>query len=93
MKPETVRVPRYLPDTAEVRQDLLDYYFEVQRFDRDLARDPEQVENVAGLAPYRDALRRLRGELDAWLRETGDPRMAGDDDRWDRFPFYGQSAK
>jgi hypothetical protein len=28
-------VPRFLPDTADVRQDLLDYYFEVERFDRD----------------------------------------------------------
>ena len=59
----------------------------------DLKRDPEQVENVAGRPQYRDAQRRLRAELDAWLRETGDPRMAGDDDRWDRFPYYGQPAK
>jgi N-sulfoglucosamine sulfohydrolase len=59
----------------------------------DLKTDPEQLENVAGRAPYRDAQLRLRAELDAWLRETGDPRMAGDDDRWDRFPYYGQPAK
>ena len=38
MKPERVQVPGFLPDTAEVRNDLLDYYFEVQRFDRDLGR-------------------------------------------------------
>ena len=30
-------MPPFLPDTAEVRGDLLDYYFEVQRFDRDSA--------------------------------------------------------
>jgi hypothetical protein len=36
MKTETVKVPAFLPDTPEVRSDLLDYYFEVQRFDRDL---------------------------------------------------------
>ena len=59
----------------------------------DLKGDPEQLENVAGRPPYRDAQRRLRAELDAWLRDTGDPRMAGDDDRWDRFPYYGQPAK
>ena len=59
----------------------------------DLRRDPEQVENVAGRPHYRDAQRRLRAELDAWLRATGDPRMITDDDRWDRFPYYGQPAK
>jgi N-sulfoglucosamine sulfohydrolase len=31
---EEVVVPPSLPDTPEVRGDLLDYYFEVQRFDR-----------------------------------------------------------
>jgi N-sulfoglucosamine sulfohydrolase len=59
----------------------------------DLARDPAQVENVAGNAAYRDAQQRLRVELDRWLRETGDPRATVDDDHWDRFPYYGQPAK
>ena len=59
----------------------------------DLTRDPDQIENVAGRPQYRDVQRRLRAELDAWLRETGDPRMAGDDDRWDRFPYFGERAK
>jgi arylsulfatase A-like enzyme len=36
MKPEEVIVPAYLPDTSEIRSDILDYYFEVQRFDRDV---------------------------------------------------------
>src|SRR5262245_15537080 len=49
----TVKVPAFLPDTPLVRQDLLDYYAEVQRFDRQLA----------GLL---DALER-RGELDNTL--------------------------
>jgi arylsulfatase A-like enzyme len=34
MKPEQVELPFCLPDTPEVRSDVLDYYFEVQRFDR-----------------------------------------------------------
>ena len=59
----------------------------------DVGRDPDQVRNLAGQPQYRDVQRRLRSELDAWLRETGDPRMAGDDDRWDRFPYFGQPAK
>jgi arylsulfatase A-like enzyme len=35
MKPEEVFVPPYLPDTTEVRNDILDYYYASQRFDRD----------------------------------------------------------
>ena len=34
MKPEDVRVPGFLPDTPEVRDDILDYYYEVQLFDQ-----------------------------------------------------------
>lgn len=33
MKPEDVQLPPYWPDSPEVRSDMLDYYFEVQRFD------------------------------------------------------------
>lgn len=35
---EDVRVPPFLPDTAEIRSDLLDYYFEVEWFDTQLGR-------------------------------------------------------
>ncbi|MCZ2073807.1 MAG: sulfatase [Bryobacterales bacterium] len=34
MNPEHVRVPAWLPDSPEIRRDILDYYFEIQRFDR-----------------------------------------------------------
>ena len=33
---EDVRVPPFLPDHPEVRSDILDYYFEIQRFDSQL---------------------------------------------------------
>jgi arylsulfatase A-like enzyme len=35
MKTDLVRVPGFLPDTDCVRNDILDYYFEVERFDRE----------------------------------------------------------
>ena len=59
----------------------------------DLRRDPDQLTNVAGQPAHRAAQQRLRAELDRWMRETGDPRATVDDDRWDRFPYYGQPAK
>jgi uncharacterized sulfatase len=36
MKPQDVQVPACLPDSEIVRKDLCDYYFEVQRFDREV---------------------------------------------------------
>jgi len=58
----------------------------------DLRRDPHQVNNVAGAREHQAAQRRLREELDRWMRTTGDPRATADDDRWDRFPYYGPPA-
>jgi len=34
LKADDVRVPPFFPDTAEVSSDILDYYFEVERYDR-----------------------------------------------------------
>jgi len=59
----------------------------------DLRRDPHQLENVAGRPVHAVSQRRLRQQLEDWLRDTGDPRATKDDDRWDRFPYYGQPAK
>jgi arylsulfatase A-like enzyme len=59
----------------------------------DLRRDPDQLKNIAGQSAHRATQQRLRADLDRWLRETGDPRATADDDRWDRFPYYGQPAK
>jgi N-sulfoglucosamine sulfohydrolase len=36
LKAENVQVPPCFPDVPEVRNDLLDYYFEIQRFDREI---------------------------------------------------------
>jgi hypothetical protein len=59
----------------------------------DLGRDPDELRNVAGQSAYTAAQRRLREQLDSWLRDTGDPRASVDDDRWDRFPYYGPPIK
>lgn len=44
LRPESVVVPPSLPDTPEVRSDILDYYFAVGRFDRDLGKALEALE-------------------------------------------------
>ena len=60
----------------------------------DLHADPAQLKNVAGDARHSAAKARLRKMLDEWMRTTGDPRATTDDDRWDRYPYYGgQPAK
>jgi arylsulfatase A-like enzyme len=59
----------------------------------DLRKDPEGLTNVAGDPAYAEALARLRRDLETWQRSTGDPRLAADDDRWDRYPYYGGPAK
>jgi N-sulfoglucosamine sulfohydrolase len=53
MKPDEVKVPACLPDNEIIRKDLCDYYFEVQRFDREVGE-------------ILDVLRR-NGELDRTL--------------------------
>ena len=36
LDPKRVEVPKAWPDSAEVRSDICDYYFEVERFDREI---------------------------------------------------------
>jgi N-sulfoglucosamine sulfohydrolase len=50
MDPNKVTVPAFLPDTAQIRSDILDYGFEIQWFDKHLGRMLDTLEK--------------RGELD-----------------------------
>jgi len=49
MKTEDVVVPPFLPDTHEVREDIVDYYFEVQRFDSQVGELVELLETSGQL--------------------------------------------
>ncbi len=42
-----------------------------------IASDPHQIDNRAGDPEYAEVKQRLRDRLEAYLRETGDPRMEG----------------
>ena len=37
--------------------------------------------------------KKLRAELELWMKETADPRATSDDDRWDKYPYFGEPAK
>ncbi|MGQ9604768.1 MAG: sulfatase family protein [Thermogutta sp.] len=47
--PAKIAVPPYLPDTPTVRSDIADYYFEVQRFDRELGEALRLLEEAGRL--------------------------------------------
>lgn len=57
-----------------------------------LANDPHQIVNVAEQKSYAGVKKKLRSELDRWMKETADPRATTDDDRWDQFPYFGDAA-
>ena len=59
----------------------------------DLRRDPHQINNVAGQPAYAAAQKQLRARLDQWQKDTADPRLANDDDHWDRYPYFGPRAR
>ena len=49
MNIDDVRVPDFLPDVAEIRSDILDYFFEIERFDRELGAILERLERAGEL--------------------------------------------
>lgn len=59
----------------------------------DLKTDPAQLVNVQPNPAHATALARLRAALETWQRSTGDPRLTEDDDRWDRYPYFGAPSK
>ena len=44
-----IKVPAALPDAAETRSDVADYYFEVQRFDREVGQLLDKLEAIGEL--------------------------------------------
>ena len=48
----------------------------------DLAKDPYQMDNVAGEAAYAEARKMLSDKLTAYLKQNGDPRELGGEMKW-----------
>ncbi|VTU02583.1 sulfatase : N-sulfoglucosamine sulfohydrolase OS=Haliscomenobacter hydrossis (strain ATCC 27775 / DSM 1100 / LMG 10767 / O) GN=Halhy_6811 PE=4 SV=1: Sulfatase: Sulfatase [Gemmataceae bacterium] len=59
----------------------------------DLKADPHQVRNVAGKPEYAEALKNHRARLDAWMKETQDPRLDPSYDGWDTAKYHGGPSK
>lgn len=49
LDPERVEVPPYLPDAPEVRSEILDYYYEIEHYDRHLGQMLEMLERSGEL--------------------------------------------
>lgn len=58
----------------------------------DLRRDPHQLTNVALDPAYATARNELKGKVQSWMRETGDPRTDPACDHWDGCAYYGPRA-
>lgn len=49
LDPDSVEVPKFLPDNSIVREDILDYYYEIQWFDKHLQRMLKILEKTGQL--------------------------------------------
>ncbi|MBC8356180.1 MAG: sulfatase [Planctomycetes bacterium] len=55
----------------------------------DLAKDTDQINNVADDPAYAPTLRKLREEANDYQINTEDPRATGKEALWDYYPYYG----
>ena len=49
LDPSRIEVPPYLPDSAETRSEMLDYYYEIEHFDKHLNRMLQKLEAIGEL--------------------------------------------
>jgi arylsulfatase A-like enzyme len=59
----------------------------------DVTNDPHNLTNLADHSEFADVKKRLRADLDRWMADTGDPRATADDDRFDRYRYFGVGIK
>jgi len=59
----------------------------------DLNKDPHQIENVAGDPQYAEVRAKLAAQLTELLRASGDPRIVGGGEQFDRYPYLGGAPK
>ena len=59
----------------------------------DLRKDPGQLDNAAGGPDYAKVRQELADRLTAALKSTGDPRVVGDGEAFDRYPYTGGTPR
>ena len=78
----TVTVPPFMPDVGEVRDDIAEYYAEIEHIDAQVGRVMETLDR-RGL---RD---RLGEQLFSYLESRRDPRMLGRAEEFRYAPYFG----
>jgi uncharacterized sulfatase len=59
----------------------------------DLAKDPDELKNVAADPAYAEVKQRLAARLDAYLRQTADPRIVGGAEKFEQYPYLNAARK
>ena len=59
----------------------------------DLRSDPEQLVNLAADPQFKPVKGALAARVEAWMRETHDPRVDPATNVWDTYPYFGGKAK
>jgi N-sulfoglucosamine sulfohydrolase len=59
----------------------------------DLRSDPYQIRSVAADPTYASTRKKLRRELDRWMKETEDPRATDGENEFDRYPYFGSGNR
>ena len=55
----------------------------------DLKNDPNQLHNLANEKQFEKQKNKLKIDLEAWMKRTGDPRFTNPTTNlWDRYPYY-----
>jgi N-sulfoglucosamine sulfohydrolase len=55
--------------------------------------DPWQMKNRIDDPTLEGVRKKLRAELEEWMKSTGDPRAVGDTDAYDKYPYYGAGGQ
>ena len=58
----------------------------------DLRSDPHQLHNLADDTAHAAMKQQLRARVEAWMRDTADPRVDPAYDAWDTYPYFGGRA-
>lgn len=59
----------------------------------DVRHDPSQIHSLAADPAYAEIRQQLRSRVEAWMKQTGDPRVDPAYDGWDGFPYHGTPPK